>query len=68
VRLEEGMIILTEIDSSSEYNLEEETNTGSALPLYILSPPILPPPSFIPSSTSYLSQYDLHQIIRQQQE
>jgi len=60
VRLEESMIILIEIDSSSEYNLEEGTNTDSALPLYILSPPTLPPPFFIPSSTSYLSQHDLH--------
>ena len=62
--LEEGPLSHTEISSSSEYEFESETSTGSALPLYTSSPPPIdsPPPYPI------MSQHDLHAIIRQQQE
>jgi len=73
VGLEEGPLLHTEISSSSEYKSESETSTGSALPLYTSSPPT-PPPSTTPpidSPPSYninMSQINLHEIIRQQQE
>ena len=53
--------------------LESETSIGSALPLYISSPPTPPPPSTslspIDSPPLYninMSQLNLHKIIRQQ--
>ena len=56
----------------SEYELESETSTGSALPLYISSLPIsLPlssPPSTIPPPYHEMSQPDYSTIIRQLQE
>jgi len=68
----ESSLICTEIDSSSEYKLENETSTGSILSLYTL---LLPTPSLPSSSLSLLSllsytinKHDLHAIIRQQQE
>jgi len=60
--LEEGPLSHTEISSSSEYESESETSTGSALHLYT-SPPIDSPPPY-----PIMSQHDLHAIIRQQQE
>ena len=61
---EEGLLSHTEILLSSEYELESETSTGSALPLYTSSPsPIDSPPSY-----NNMSQINLHEIIRQQQE
>jgi len=52
--------------------LESKTSSGSALPLYTLSPhiPPLSSPSSIDSPPSYhtISQHNLHAIIRQQQE
>jgi len=39
--LKEGLLALTEIESSLEYKSEEKTSIGSALPLYTLSPSIL---------------------------
>ena len=71
--LEEDPLSHTEIDSSSEYESESETSTGSALPIYTSSPPLPPPPSQSPSPIdsppSYnMSQINLHEIIRQQQE
>jgi len=72
MRLEENPLIHTEIESSSEYELESETSTGFTLLLYISSPPtlLLPLASPISSPPSYntMSQHNLHQIIRQQQE
>ena len=66
---------LPRILSSSECELESETSTGSALPLYTSSLPTPPPQSISPSSIdsppSYyhnMSQIDFHAIIRQQQE
>ena len=59
---------------SSEYESESETSTGSALPLYTSPlPPTPPPPSQSPSPIDSLpsynmSQINLHEIIRQQQE
>ena len=67
-------LVLTKIDSSSEYESEGESSTGSALPLYNSSPPTPPPlsssPTPIDSPPAYnnISQHDLHAIIRQQQE
>jgi len=57
----------------SEYESETETSTGSALPVYTSSPPTPPPqsssPSPIDSPPHYnMSQLNLHEIIRQQQE
>ena len=66
--LEEGPLSHTKIYSSSEYESESKTSTGSALPLYTLPlPPPLPP---IDSPPPYpnMSQINLHEIIRQQQE
>jgi len=59
----EGPLIPIEIESSSKYKSERETSIGSALPLYMFSPPTPP----LPSSYT-MSQHDLHAIIRQQQE
>ena len=71
--LEEGPLLHTEISSSSEYKSESEISTGSALPLYTSSPPSLQPqshsPSLIDSPPPYnMSQINLQEIIRQQQE
>jgi len=75
VGLEEGPLSHTEISSSSEYESESETSTGSALPLYTSSPPSPPPssssPTSIDSPPSYhnnMSQLNFQEIIRQQQE
>jgi len=73
VEQEEGPLASTKISSSSEYKSESETSTGSTLSLYTLSPPIplllsLPLPINSPPSYHTMSQYDLHAIIRQQQE
>jgi len=56
-----------------EYESKTETSTGSALPVYTSSPPIPSPqsssPSPIDSPPHYnMSQLNLHEIIRQQQE
>ena len=73
--LEEGPLSLTEIYLSSEYESKTETSAGSVLPLYTSSPPTPPPLSTtttpIDSPPSYninMSQINLHEIIRQQQE
>ena len=62
---------ITEIALLSEYKSESKTSIGSALPLYTSLP--LPPPqpssSPIDSPSHYnMSQLNLHEIIRQQQE
>jgi len=44
---EEGLLLHIEI-SSSEYELESETSTGSTLPVYTLSLPTPPLPSVSP--------------------
>ena len=65
------MLALTEIELSSEHESNRKISTGFAFPLYILLLFTPPPPFFTPSPTSYysnMSQHDLHQIIRQQQE
>jgi len=69
------VITYQEILSSLEYESESETSTGSALPLYTSSPPSPPPPpppsspSPIDSPPHYnMSQVNLHEITRQQQE
>jgi len=61
--------------SSSEYESESETSTGSALPLYTSSPLSSPPPLSsspspidLPPPYPIMSQHDLHTIIHQQQE
>jgi len=42
VGLKESLLILTEIELSSDYKSKEKTGTGSALPLYTsLSPTLL---------------------------
>ena len=68
--LEEGPLSHTEIISSSEYESDTETSTGSVLPLYISPPPPLSPSSIpIDSPPNYnMSQINLHAIIQQQQE
>jgi len=59
---------------STEYKLESETSTGSALLLYTSSLPTpppassSPPPVDSPPSYNIMSQHDLNTIIRQQQE
>jgi len=66
---------LLRILSSSKYESESKTSTGFILPLYTSSPPTPPPPSQSPSPIdsppSYninMSQINLQEIIRQQQE
>jgi len=71
VELEEGLLILTEIVSSSEYKSESEINTAfSPLPIYTSSSSTPPPSSSSPidSPPFYhtMSQHNLHTIIRQQ--
>ena len=70
--LEEDPLSPIEISSSSEYESDTETSAGSVLPLYTTSPPTPPLPSSslpIDSPPSYnMSQINLHEIIRQQQE
>ena len=71
--LEEDPLSPTEISSSSEYESDTETSTGLVLPLYTSSPPTPPPlPSTISPIDSpphyNISQLNLHEIIRQQQE
>ena len=70
----ESSLVLTEIESSSDYELEGETSTSSLLFLYTFSPPILPPLS---SSTKFpllyniisqLNPIQIEQIIQQYQE
>jgi len=52
---EEGSLILIEIISSSEYELEDETNSGSTLSSHPFPPPtLLPPSSSSPSSFTTL--------------
>jgi len=53
---------------SSKYESESETSTGSALPLYTLPLPLPSPPIDSPSPYPNMSQINLHEIIRQQQE
>jgi len=59
---------------SSEYESDTETSVGSVLPLYTSLPPTPPPPSTsspidsLPSYNINMSQINLHEIIRQQQE
>ena len=66
--LEEGPLSHTEIYSSLEYKSESETSTGSALPLYISPLPPPSPPIDSPPPYPNMSQINLHEIIRQQQE
>jgi len=53
--------------SSPFVNLTE-TSTGSALPLYTSSPPLLTTTIDSPPAYNNMSQINLHEIIRQQQE
>ena len=58
----------------SEYESDTETSAGSVLPSYTSVPPTPPPPSTsspidsLPSYNINMSQINLHEIIRQQQE
>jgi len=53
------LLALTEIESSSEYELEGETSTGSALPLY-MSSLLTPLPLILLSSlSSSLPSYNM---------
>ena len=58
---EEGPLAPTEIESSSEYESENETSTRSALSLYTSSLPILPPPSSLLLLLSPSLQYNMSQ-------
>jgi len=51
-----------------EYKSESKTSTGSALPLYTSPPPPPSPPIDSPLPYPNMSQINLHEIIRQQQE
>jgi len=64
------LLSLIEIALSSEYESKTETSMGLALPLYASSPPPSQTPSPIDSPPPYhnMSQLNLHEIIRQQQE
>ena len=53
------LLALTEIESSSEYELEGETRTGSALPLYISSLPTPLPLISLSSLSSSLPSYNI---------
>ena len=67
----ESSLVLTEIESSSDYELEGETSTSSLLFLYTFSPPILPPLSLstkFPLLYNIISQVNpiqIEQIIQQ---
>ena len=73
MELKEGLLAYTEIESSSKYKSESETNTSSTLLLYTLLLSTLLPLSLLISLLllpSYnISQYDinLEQIVCQQQ-
>jgi len=75
VGLEEGLLLHIKIISSSEYESDTKTSAGLVLPLYTSSPPTpsplstsLSPIGSPPSYNSNMSQINLHEIIRQQQE
>jgi len=53
---------------SSEYESESETSTGSALPLYTSPLPLPSPPIDSLPPHPNISQINLHEVIRQQQE
>ena len=60
---------ITRISSSLEYESESKTSIDSTFPLYTSSPPPLVSPIPINSPLHYnMSQLNLHEIIRQQQE
>jgi len=67
-------LALTEIDSSSKYELEGEFSIESTLSLYNSSSPTPPPlsssptPINLPPAYNNMSQHDLYTIIRQQHE
>jgi len=66
MELEEGLLVLTGIESSTEYKSEGETNIGSILLLYILFPPTLPLFASLYNTMS-LNQVQAEQIIQQYQ-
>jgi len=67
VGLEEDLLSHTKIYSSSEYESESKTSTGSALPLYTSPlPPLSPQIDSLPPYPN-MSQINLHEIIQQQQ-
>ena len=65
MELEEGLLVLTGIESSTEYKSEGETNIGSILLLYILFPPTLPSFASLYNTMSQLNQVQAEQIIQQ---
>jgi len=69
---EEGLLIPTKIDSSSEYKLEDKTSTGFTLSLYISPQPTPQPPlsSLSPSfyTMSQCNQINYELLAQQQQE
>ena len=57
MELEESLLILTKIESSSEYKSEEKTITSFALLLYTSLPSILPPQLLLSTLINSLSYY-----------
>ena len=66
--LKEDLLSHTKIYSSLEYESESETSTGSALSLYTSPLPLPSPPIDSPPPYPNMSQINLHEVIRQQQE
>jgi len=58
MELEEGLLALTEIDLSLEYNSERKTSISSVFLLYISSLPTLLPLSSLISPINSLSHHD----------
>jgi len=62
-----SLLTLTEIESSLKYKSEREASTSSVLPLYVSSPPTLPPLSLspIPINSSLLYNISQHNSLEQ---
>jgi len=69
VKLEEGPLALTEIESSLKYKLERKASIGSALSLYISLPSTSLPLSLssilidFSSTDNNMSQHDFNQLL-----
>jgi len=69
IGLEKGLLVLTEIESSSDYESEKETSTSSTLLFYTSSSPTQSPqpplPIDSPSHYNIMSQHNINQLLLQ---